>query len=302
MTSTPQLVPDYKYLIFEGGGVLGTAYAGCIKILEDKNILPHIQGFAGSSIGALVATALACGASSKFLHEEVFSIDFRTLKDYSYNIITDLYHIFADYGLCHGSVLLETTRSILKKLAGNADITFKEHYERFGKELIVTGTNLSKRRTVYFSHKNTPDMKLFIALRISASFPIIFRPVKYEEEIWLDGGMLNNYPIQCWDTMSNCVKIANPQVLGFKLLAPEEITGTFEAIHDVKTYTVAMFEVIYNQAQKIHQSAQDWTRTIKVNVGNISSTDFSLDAEQKAWLEKQGEDATLAFLTINSGK
>jgi hypothetical protein len=78
--------------------------------------------------------------------------------------------------------------------------------------------------------------------------------------------------------------------------------GTFEAIHDVKTYTVAMFEVIYNQAQKIHQSAQDWTRTVKINIGTLSSTDFNLGAEQKVWLEKQGEDATLAFLTINSGK
>jgi len=43
---------DYKNLVLEGGGVRGLAYAGVFSVLEEKNILQHIENVGGSSAGA----------------------------------------------------------------------------------------------------------------------------------------------------------------------------------------------------------------------------------------------------------
>ncbi len=44
---------QYKNLALEGGGVRGLAYAGALEVLEQKNILQHIEKVAGSSAGAI---------------------------------------------------------------------------------------------------------------------------------------------------------------------------------------------------------------------------------------------------------
>ncbi|MDQ2863842.1 MAG: patatin-like phospholipase family protein, partial [Bacteroidota bacterium] len=49
----PQYNYNYKNLVLEGGGVRGLAYAGALEVLEQKNILSHLEKVAGSSAGAI---------------------------------------------------------------------------------------------------------------------------------------------------------------------------------------------------------------------------------------------------------
>ena len=49
---------NVKNLALKGGGVLGIAYAGAIKVLEDQNILDGIEAVSGTSAGSIVATLL----------------------------------------------------------------------------------------------------------------------------------------------------------------------------------------------------------------------------------------------------
>ena len=55
----------FKNLVFEGGGVKGTAYGGAIYILENKNIIKNIKRVAGTSAGAITATLIALNFNSK---------------------------------------------------------------------------------------------------------------------------------------------------------------------------------------------------------------------------------------------
>ena len=75
------------------------------------------------------------------------------------------------------------------------DITFQELYKKTNKKLTIIGTNLSLSKEECFNYKSTPDMSVILALRISMSVPIIFTPVQYNNQYYIDGGFVNNFPI-----------------------------------------------------------------------------------------------------------
>jgi predicted acylesterase/phospholipase RssA len=58
----------------------------------------------------------------------------------------------------------------------NYQATFREHYDWFRVELVVTGTNVETGKAGYFSHRTTPHLPVADAVRISMSLPIGFKP------------------------------------------------------------------------------------------------------------------------------
>lgn len=101
----------YKNLIFEGGGVRGTAYLGSIKALEEKDILKDIHRYAGTSVGAIYATILAIGYTSKEIRNILYDLDFTTLLDNNYCLPISIYDIIKKFGYCPGN----TTENLVKQ-------------------------------------------------------------------------------------------------------------------------------------------------------------------------------------------
>lgn len=87
-----------------------------------------------------------------------------------------------------------------------------------------TRTKPAPVETVIFSHENpdTKDVDIIDALRATASFPFAFAPHKVmingEEQEFIDGGVLNNYPIDIFDEAG----VPSPKTLGFKVDDAEE--------------------------------------------------------------------------------
>ena len=50
---------DFENLVIEGGGTKGVCIGGTLRVLEKYNILSKIKRYAGTSVGALIATLLA---------------------------------------------------------------------------------------------------------------------------------------------------------------------------------------------------------------------------------------------------
>lgn len=97
-----------------------------------------------------------------------------------------------------------------------ANVTFQRFMRITGVDLVITGTNLSKQIPLTFSYKSTPHFPVAEAVGISLSIPIMFKPVlvtgSVDEEMgptdsynasyrgyYVDGGMLNNVPVQVFD-------------------------------------------------------------------------------------------------------
>jgi len=83
----------------------------------------------------------------------------------------------------------------LKEKHGKADITLQELYEKTGNELVVTATCVNRRMQRFFHRAHHPDMPVVMAVRMSMSIPLFFVPIKFEGDYYVDGGLLNNFPL-----------------------------------------------------------------------------------------------------------
>jgi len=196
---------NFKNLVFEGGGIIGIAYAGALDVLEEKNILSNIIRVGGSSAGAIIALMVGLSYSNDDIKKILWNTDFNKFLDDSPGIIRNTLRVINKYGWYKGNAFKLWIEKIIEEKTGNSNSTFKDVFsmkEKFGfRDLYFIGTNLSTRFSEIFSYEHTPDMKISDAIRISMSIPIFFSAVRTSNnDVYIDGGVLENYPIQLFDS------------------------------------------------------------------------------------------------------
>jgi predicted acylesterase/phospholipase RssA len=108
----------------------------------------------------------------------------------------NFFNLFKKFGIDDGKKFIFVLEKLIEKKIGKNDITFDELYKTKGKELIVCATCLNDRNSRYFSYKNDPEMSILTAIRMSISIPYMYTPVLYNDKLYSDGAILDNYPIQ----------------------------------------------------------------------------------------------------------
>lgn len=283
---------EYDNLAIEGGGVLGIAYIGVIRELYRDGSIHKCKNFIGSSIGSLLALLLAIRTPINQIDSVIQGIDLREFKDRSF-IFADLSRLLFNYGFYKGDNFLAFIRKILES-TDNPDLTFSDLYKRYGTNLIITGTNISTGTLVYFNKEDYPTMSVALAVRISGSVPYFFKSIRYNGDYYVDGGVLNNYPINYFG------KDTSTTTLGLKLISDTDLmfeNGKMPAIHNIKNFSSNLINCVMNQALKIHVAEDDWKRTVKIFTGSLSYIDFDLTPEQKEHLISEGAKAIIAYKT-----
>eukprot|EP00794_Sanderia_malayensis_P003397 gene3397-3887_t len=190
-------------LVFEGGGNKGMAYVGVLEVLEEAGVMKNIKRVAGSSVGAIVASLVALGFTSQDLKEFMDQDLRKVLVDHKCGYCSLLPNLLEGFGWNPGKRLLKWFGEQLRERTGNADITFKELLHQFGRELCIVVTNLSQMTTEYFHPKTTPNTPVRTAVRMSTAMPGVFQSVLYkvheDTDVYVDGGLLCNYPIHAFD-------------------------------------------------------------------------------------------------------
>jgi NTE family protein len=196
------------------------------------------------------------------------------------------------------------------------------------KEFYCTGTNLTRQRIEIFSWQNTPNMLLKTAVRISGSIPIYYKPVIIDSagvetekplpgvvyNYYVDGGMLENFPITMFDTCRDgssipflCSNMAyNRQTLGLKLDRPEQIEQykNSVAIPDYpiltkNNYLGAFFNLLQETLQrKSINLEEEKGRTIYISQGQISAAIKKMKEEEKNELYDNGKSAVEKFFNL----
>jgi NTE family protein len=306
----------YENLAFEGGGVNGCAYPGALCEFENFHggrFLSGIKNVSGSSVGSIIATGIACGATADQLREKILSINFKDLLDDSWGVCEDVYRVFTEFGFYKGDALYDLVGNTIQEFTGRADMTFEELYNRTNKHLVVTGTNLDTGSTAYFSRVKYPDMQIRQAVRISSGFPFFYKAVNFKGCYWVDGGVLNNYPIGVFDTPRYCKDGFNTKTLGFKIVHPYEDMNCEDPIlyeddpeeppenkiTSLKSYAIALCNSMYDQCQKIHIKPQDMLRSVTIDVGDSSALNFKITQAQKITLLNAGRDGAQKFIKNN---
>jgi len=302
-----------EHLVLEGGGVRGIAFAGTLQRLEELGILKNIKKIAGSSAGAFVAIALAVGYTPNQIYRVLAFTDFNQFRDSGESITFPLFkkikNIFFSYGIYRGDALYEWLGELIKAKTGNADITFQEVHQKYGYELVLTGTNLNKAKTVFFHHLSYPKMPIRLAARISGSLPLVYVPIYLKGDLFIDGGFLSNYPIWVFDQPDAINNMPNhhptPKTLGIKLMEPD-IQANNTLFHGklntdkFHNYCMSLLECMMVQIEKGHIMGGYWERTVTVSTHHIKTTDFSISREEKDLLYWSGYTAVDDY--FNSSK
>lgn len=156
-------------LVLSGGGARGLSHLGVLKALDELGV--HIDMISGSSIGAIVGSMYACGLKPDEIAAKIEKQKFLGIRNFS----------FTGNGLFSSKTLLE----LIQK-----NISCK-NFEDLKIPLTVTATNLESGECEYFNRGT-----LALPVLASAAVPFMFQPIEIQGKKYIDGGILNNFPIE----------------------------------------------------------------------------------------------------------
>ncbi|XP_078376863.1 uncharacterized protein LOC144660159 [Oculina patagonica] len=277
----------FENLVFEGGGNKGMAYVGALQVLENAGIMKNIKRVAGASAGAIIATLIALGYDSRELREFLEQDLRRILVDHTCGYCSLLPNLLKGFGWNPGKRMLRWFGEQLKERTGDSDITFKEVWERFGKELCIVVTNLNQMSVEYFHPKTTPNTPIRRAVRMSVALPGVFQCVREinndYEDVYVDGGLLCNYPIHAFDGWWLSM---DPKDTFFKKLQPlEDFAKLFEKSErfgswNTKTLGIVLFSHTETELMKTLLTEREGNKPPKPPITKLAKQRLKLQHQQ----------------------
>jgi NTE family protein len=154
-----------------GGGARGLAHIGVLKALEDNDIFPDL--IAGTSIGAMVAALYASGLNAREIEQISLQLNWRKVAS-----LADM--VIPVSGLIQGQKLVR----LLESYIGHVEFT-----DLRIRCACVAADIMNGSQVVIESGK------VIDAVRASISIPGIFTPVKHQERVLVDGGLVSEVPV-----------------------------------------------------------------------------------------------------------
>jgi len=269
-------------LVFSSGGINGIYFVGCLRALEEFNMISSIKNIRGTSIGALFAVLIAIGFSSRELSETILHVNTELLIDVS---LERLISFTENFGIDPGIKLNKVCSILIEQKLEHSSVTFKELYEINPIHLTLVGSCISSGKPVYFNKDTFPDMLVTEAIRISSSIPFIFTPVTFNDNVYIDGALLDPYPV--------CLAVPG-NILGF-LIKQEKPSSVKSSL---PSYITAIINCIHRKdrlLKELSPSVQQKLSTITIPA-SLTSINFSTTQEQKRIAIELGYQSTVRFL------
>lgn len=156
-------------IVLSGGGVRGFAHLGLLQVLDELQIEP--DAISGVSAGAIVGALYAAGHSPNRILEIMKKNSYFGWSSFLMNK--------------DGFFSMKALRKVLDTCIP------VDSYESLNKQLFIIATDYATNEAITFSQG-----KLIETVIASASVPVIFEPVKIGDHILVDGGLLNNFPVE----------------------------------------------------------------------------------------------------------
>lgn len=296
---------EYNILVVSGGGCKGVSYVGVFKKLEEiikqrklaesyldfnkeTSDIPliNINTVCAVSVGSIFSLIYLLGYTYVEMLEEVLKTKFDTLKSIK------IMNFINNYGLDNGNLLMKWLESLMKKKNIEIDITFYSFFQKTNVDFQVMATNLNKYCYKKFNYIDTPNVKVLDAIRMSISIPFIFTTNEYEGDLYIDGGIIDNYPIKIFEKNLN-------KVLGFKLVSHGEMDTHLvnERIDDIESFIFHVLSCYVVQKEKDTTRNEEFKKcTVYIHTENITqSINFGLTPDEKHKLITIGYNATDKF-------
>jgi len=248
--SVPIPIPKIA-LVLGGGAARGFAHVGVIRVLEQEKI--PIDLVVGTSVGSLIGSIYADTRSSFDLEVIAFKLEKDDLFDFSVFSSTT--------GPVKGERLEKFVQSKVRK----------QNIEDLSLPFVAVATNLVTGERVILDRGSVAR-----AVRASSSIPGVFTPVFYQNMTLVDGGVVDNVPVDVARLKGADIVIA---VNIGKNVVNKEVSNivdiTLQSVN-VMSYEISKFK------------AQGADILIEPNVGDVNMMDF----DRKEYCMRAGIEAT----------
>lgn len=261
-------------LVLSGGGARGAAHVGVLKVLDEMHV--PIDAIAGTSMGAVVGGLYASGMSAADIEKLISSVNwqdafqdrppraelgFRRKQDdrnflvrYALGVRDDGFVL--PQGLVQGQKLEQVLRSAALPVAEIHD------FDRLPIPFRAIATDLETGDEVLMSNGD-----LVTAMRASMSAPGLFAPAQRDGRLLVDGGLVENLPVDVARSMG--VDILIVVDVSFPLYARDQLTSPLEVTN--QAFAIMIRGRTLEQRRKL--TASDVI--IDPPLGRFTSADFS---------------------------
>lgn len=257
-------------VVLMGGGALGLAHVGVLDFMEENEI--PVDRIGGTSMGGIIAGLYAMGYSSDAL------INFTKQQDWDFllsnrspwkhiplDVIKTRYRYILslqkgnDGKLGFDNALINGINIYQKMEELAFPIEVHQNYEELPLPFFCIGVDLISGEEVVLDKGYMPD-----ALLSTMAIPGVFNPVKHEEKLLVDGGVLNNFPVK--EMRDRGADI----VVGVRLVTVDSTQKTYNGPIDVLSRT---YDIITQQARSDFEG--DCDICIDVPLQGYSMADFN---------------------------
>jgi len=288
-----------KHIVINGGGPSGLLSYGALKYLFENDFvnIENIKSIYGTSIGGIFGVMLS------------LKYDWKTLDDYimkrPWDKVfklepDDLFGLYYNKGLFSFNLVEEFLKPLLEAKDLSLSITLKEYYDYNNIDHHFFAAEINSFTKIDISHKTHPELGLIKALEMTTAIPIFFKPVFLDGKCYIDGGLLNNYPVKdCLDN-EGC---KDTEILGIKNKYTNKLN-----IHEnmnLLEYLQGLQGMIITHMQKEHQLDDVIPYEVKCvcekNMSNYSEW-LSYITEQEKRIELIEQGVTYGELFLNYHK
>lgn len=261
-------------LVLSGGGARGTAHVGVLKVLDELHV--HVDAIAGTSMGAVVGGLYASGMSGAQIEQLFSSVDWQAAfrdrsaradlgfrrkqeeRDFLVNLPVGVQgrRLVIPTGLIQGQKLTQILRRATLPVAAITD------FDKLPTRFRAVATDLETGAAVVMASGD-----LTTAMRASMSAPGVLTPVERDGRLLVDGGLVENLPVDVARAMG--VDLLIVVDAGFPLRARDRLTS----LTSVSNQALAILVRRDSERQLATLGAHDVLLTPAL--GDLASYDFS---------------------------
>jgi len=266
-------------LFLSGCGTKGTSFIGSLLALVEHKIidLQKINRYVCCSGSSIIVILLICGHNLNTIYKISEKLDYSELLN-----LDDLDDIFSNKGLFTNNNIGKLIEHIIYKKYKIKNVTLKKFYELTNIHFICKVYNLSGKCDEYFSYENHPDLKVSMLVQMTTCIPFFFKPIKYLNKYYIDGGVLCIMPF--------IEKYKN--YLGIYVHSDKD-----KNIKDMDVFEyITYINSCLTDKCKLKIDKQNESRIIQIYTKLLPCINFDVCVEDKYIIKKCGYDQTISHI------
>ena len=217
-----------KNLVISGGGLKTIPTIGALKLLRDKGILNTITSYYTTSAGSLFALLLILKYDIEDFEKILFDFNIQQIFEpiVDINNFLNYFNVY-DNNKFAKLIKLLITFKLNKDGIDYSNINMSQLYKLTNKCLTCTTVSMKCRSIKYFNHINQPDLPVYKLLLMTCCIPLMFKPIRWKNDRYLDGGLMDNFPL------SDIPVIELDQTIGIYAISKlKNIVPEFDNLYD----------------------------------------------------------------------